>query len=86
MFSSQRLGPTPASSEGQIYFGVRNALALISRCAHLDTSKRVEKERNRRRDKEEERKNMKFNFLPKVTIPRRIKVDILTNKGRREGK
>lgn len=28
---------------------------------------------------------MKFNFLPKVTIPKRIKVDTLTNKGGREG-
>lgn len=29
---------------------------------------------------------MKFNFLPKVTIPKKIKADILTNKGGREGK
>lgn len=69
------LGPTPTSSEEQIYFRVRNALALISRCAHFDTSKRVEKERLMEREK------MKSNFLPKVTIPKRIKVNTLTNKG-----
>ena len=61
-------------------------MALISRCTHFDTSKRVEKERRAGRDKEEERENMKFNFLPKVTIPKRIKVDTLTNKGGREAK
>lgn len=75
MFVSQSLGPTPTSSEEQIYFRVRNALALISRCAHFDTSKRVEKERLMEREK------MKSNFLPKVTIPKRIKVNTLTNKG-----
>lgn len=85
MFSSQSLGPTPTSSQGQLYFRIRNALALISRCVHFVTSKRVEKERNRERDKEEERETMKFNFLPKVTIPKRIKVDTLTSKGGRKG-
>lgn len=61
-------------------------MALISRCAHFDTSKRLEKERRTERDKEGERENMKFNFVPKVTIPKRIKVYTLTNKAGREGK
>lgn len=47
VFSSQSLGPTPTSSERRTYFGVRNVLALISRCMHFDTSKRVEKEERR---------------------------------------
>lgn len=50
VFSSQGLGPTPTSSEGQIYFRGRNALALISRCTHFDTSKEAEREKNRERE------------------------------------
>lgn len=39
-----------------------------------------------RRETKRKTEYMKFNFLPKVTIPKRIKVDTLTNKGGSEGK
>lgn len=64
------LGQTPTSSEG----AVRNALALISCCKHFVTSEIVEK------SEEQEGENPKFNFLPKVTIPKRIKGDSLVKQ------
>lgn len=61
---------------GQIYFRVRNAVALISRCVHFVMTEMVEKSEKRRRGGG----NMKFNFLPKVTIPKRIKADSLVKQ------
>lgn len=58
---------------GQIYFTVRNALALISCCEHFVTREMVEE------SEEQEGENTKFNFLPKLTIPKVI--DWLNKKG-----
>lgn len=87
MFPSQKPGPTPTSSDEEMYCRVRNASALISRCAHFDTSKRLEKGGVPCAGKgggESTRRKMKFNFLPKVTALRR-NADSLTNKRSRAG-
>lgn len=55
----------------------RNALALISRCAHFDTSKRVEKE--------EPGEKGKFHFYQKSWYQRQSKVHTYKGRGKTQG-
>lgn len=79
MFSSQNLGLTPTSSDGETYCRVGNASALISRCTHFDSGGGSQKPGSffyvvgeEVGGGESTRRKMKFNFLPRVGTPKRI--------------